>query len=48
MTVLPILIQRMQWTSGCKIFTVGGYSEVYTRACNANSIRGDALVNFTN
>ena len=22
MTVLPMLIQRMQWTSGCKIFTV--------------------------
>jgi len=24
MTVLPMLIPRMQWTSGCKIFTVGG------------------------
>jgi len=24
MTVLPMLIQGMQWTSGCKIFTVGG------------------------
>jgi len=24
MTVLPMLIQRMQWSSGCKIFTVGG------------------------
>jgi len=23
MTVLPMLIQRMQWTSGCKVFTVG-------------------------
>jgi len=42
-TVLSMLIQRMQWTSGNKIL-----SGLVKHKGDANSIRGDALVDFTN
>ena len=43
-TILPILIQRIQWTSGCKIFCVRLLK--FTQV-QCNSIRADARVNFT-